>query len=336
MNASAQLLHHPQQHQPKDVGEKDRKSYIGGSDIAALLGLDPYDRTPLTVYLQKIGELQGITDPEKVKFLKRRKRWEAPIVEMLREEFDGKIVAVNQRYEHEQHAFLAAEIDFEWQDGDGFVQNGEIKTVTPFAFNEQGGWGEPGTGDIPVHYEAQVQFGLGITGRERCIVAAMIGLDNMHFYEVRRDDQAIAGMLGIAVNFWQHHVLARNVPAPTTMDDIMRLFSRRKGRPVDLDPDTAQALYNLREIRARMAALKGDADELELKVATFVCEQWGIQAPEESEDNGVLRVGGVDVCKWNSCRGAHLDQKRLAAEHPEIKAAYTVPHYYRSFRFPKK
>jgi predicted phage-related endonuclease len=62
------------------AGDKDRRTYIGGSDIAGILGLDPYGKTPLTVYLAKIGELEGITDPEKKKFLERRKRWEGPIV----------------------------------------------------------------------------------------------------------------------------------------------------------------------------------------------------------------------------------------------------------------
>lgn len=317
------------------VGEIDRRTYIGGSDIAALLGLDPYGKTPLTVYLQKIGELQGITDPDKLKFLARRKRWEGPIVEMLREEFDGEIVKVNERYVDAQHDFLAAEIDFEWRDADGSTQNGEIKTVSGFAFNARAGWGDAGTDEIPIHYHAQVMHGLGVTGRQTCIVCAMSGLDSMTFYRVERDEEAITGMRSVAVQFWRENVLAKVAPEPITMGDVMRLFRRRNGRPVEMDEEHAAALGNLRLVREQMKALEGDQAELELKVAKFICREWGMDTTEGSTDHALLTVNGAEIAKWAIGRGAHLDQKRLTLDHPELKAAYTVPHYFRSFRFKK-
>lgn len=321
---------------PQDVGAIDRRTYIGGSDAAAVLGLDPYGKTPLTVYLAKLGESQGITDPEKLKFLARRKRWEGPIVEMLREEFDGKIVATNARYVDQEHGFLAAEIDFEWADGDGVVQNGEIKTVSPFAFNEGAGWGEAGTDEIPVHYHAQVMHGLGVTGRQTCIVAAMAGLDTMVFYRVERDEDTIADMRSAMLAFWNEHVLAKLPPEPITMGDVARLMNRRNGRPVELAAEIAEAFANLREVRQQMKALEGDEAELELKVAKAICAEWGIaEGTEPAADNAILTFEGRTLGTWKKGSGSHLDQARLASEHPEIKKAYTVPHYYRTFRFSR-
>jgi predicted phage-related endonuclease len=319
----------------ENVGEKDRRTYIGGSDIAALLGLDPYGKTPLTVYMAKIGERSGTPDPERERFLARRKRWEGPIVQMLREEFDGEIVAINNRYVDPEHDFLAAEIDFEWRDADGSIQNGEIKTVSPFAFNERSGWGDAGTDEIPVHYHAQVMHGLGVTGRRTCIVCAMAGLDTMVFYRVDRDDETITGMREVAVSFWRRHVTGKLPPSPITMGDVGLLFKRHNGRPVELDDETAQALRNLRAVREQLKALEGDEAELELTVAKYVCNAWGVVAPEESKDNAALIHAGVEIAKWSAGKGSHLDQARFAADHPDIKAAYTVPHYYRTFRFKK-
>jgi predicted phage-related endonuclease len=331
------------------VGDKDRRTYIGGSDIAALLGLDPYGKTPLTVYLAKIGEAQGIMDPEKKRFLERRKRWEPVVVQMLREEFDGEIVSVNERYVDQDHDFLAAEIDFEWRDTDGSVQNGEIKTVSPFAFNERGGWGEAGTDQVPIHYFAQNQWGLGIKRRRTCIVAAMAGLDTMVFYRVDRDDQAIADMRDVAVAFWRDHVLAKLPPAPLTMGDCLTLFKKHRGRPVDLDEEHAEAVANLRAVRSNIDALKGDQAELELKVAKYVCAAWSVPLElreksdgsavptihEDIKDNAALIHDGRVLCTWAAGKGAHLDQKRLGLDHPEIKREYMVSHHYRNFRFPK-
>lgn len=319
-----------------NVGNIDRRTYIGGSDVAALLGLDPYGKTPLTVYLAKIGELAGNMDPAKKKFLERRKRWEEPIVHMLREEFDGEIVGANNRYVDPEHPFLAAEIDFEWRDpSDGSIQNGEIKTVSPFAFGERSGWGEAGTDEIPVHYHAQVMHGLGVTGRRTTIVCAMVGLDSMVFYRVDRDDAAIAAMRETCVRFWRENVEARHPPEPITSGDLALLYNRRKGHPVVLDDEHAQALADLRLARAQMDALKGTAAELELKVGLYISKAWGPTPVESLEDNAVLIHAGQDVGTWAAGRGAHLDQKALKAANPDLVKQFTVPHYFRAFRFRK-
>ena len=94
----------------------DRTKYIGGSNAAAIMGLGAYEQTPLGVYMVKTGQSIEVMDEQKKLFLNRRKRWEGPIVEMLREEFDGEIVTINRRYQDSEYDFMAAEIDFEWRD----------------------------------------------------------------------------------------------------------------------------------------------------------------------------------------------------------------------------
>lgn len=321
----------------RDVGAIDRRTYLGGSDAAAVLGLDPYGKTPLTVYLAKRGELEtGAPDPEREKFLRRRKRFEEPIVAMLKEEYAGEIVATNARYVDTHFDFLAAEIDFEWKDTDGSIQNGEIKTVSPFAFNEGAGWGDAGTDHIPVHYMAQVQHGLGVTGRHVAILAALAGLDTMVFYRIERDEEAIEAMRETMVWFWDNNVLAGVPPEPITLADAGRLWNRRHGRPVELDGEAADALTNLRAVRQSIKAMEGEASELELTVAKAICKAWAVADGEDPpEDNAILTVGGQKVATWARGRSTYIDQKGLAAAHPDIKAAFTRESRFRGFRFTK-
>lgn len=240
-----------------DDEQYDRRKYLGGSNAAAVMGLGAYGNTPLTCYLAKIREGAEEMDPKRELFLQRRKRWEGPIIEMLREEFDAEIVSVNRRYLDREHDFLAAEIDFEWRDVDGSIQNGEIKTVSPFAFGERDGWGEAGTADIPVHYAAQVMHGLGLTGRQTCIVAAMVGLDTMVFYRVERDEETIAAMRERMVSFWRNNVLARVPPEPISYEDCLKLTLRMRGKPVEIDDQIAARLSLLRELREESRAIDG-------------------------------------------------------------------------------
>jgi hypothetical protein len=120
------------------------------------------------------------------------------------------------------------------------------------------------------------------------------------------------------------------------MGDMKRLFDRRNGRPVELDDQAAAALETMRQIRGELKALEGDEAEAALAVAKSIAKAWGVPDGEEPpEDNAILTHGGRTLGKWVRGRGAYLDQKRLAVDHPEIKAAYTVPTAYRKFTFPK-
>lgn len=321
----------------------DRRTWLGGSDAGAIMGVGAKfggeQQTPYTVWLKKTSEKREELDPQKEKFFRRRKRWEPVIVEMLREEFDAEIVSVNQRYTDLEHPFLAAEIDFEWRDpADGSIQNGEIKTVSPFAFGENQGWGEAWTDEVPIYYVAQCMHGLGVMRRRTCILAAMVGIDNMIFYRVERDDETIAGMREKCIKFWNEHVLPRIPPDPHTMDDMMALFARVNGRPVECAPEIVDKLHQLAEIRASIKAYELDKDTVTFEIADYVRQQWGItdpQTPAQLIDNALLMRGGAQIGSWKKQRGASLDQKRFREEHPDLHAGYMREHWFRPIRIKK-
>jgi predicted phage-related endonuclease len=332
--------------------ETDRKRFLGGSDVAAVIGMgatyDGVTQTAYTVWQKKVGEIASDMDPERKLWLNRRKRWEGPIVEMLREEFSAEIVAVNQRYVDPEYDFLAAEIDFEAREPDGSIANGEIKTVHPLAYGERHGWGDPGTSDIPVHYAAQVMHGLMVTGRSRCVVAVMLGIDNMVFYFVERDEETIAGMRAASVKFWQEHVLRKVPPPPQTPHDMRAYMLRFSGRPVDLDAMNMTRLQRLDAVRGSIATLSEEEEEISFALGDYVCEQWASPNPyfppaeakkqgkkQKAEDamaQALLFYHGRRVGSWNKQGGSSLDQKRLRVEKPGIVEQFTRTYTFRVLR----
>lgn len=340
---------------PAPVGELDRRTYIGGSDVAAIMGISPW-QTPLQCYEKKISTTPEAINEEKRKFFARRKRQEPVIAEMLADEGIEvtrlSLDASPNRYIDGDLPFLAAEIDFEFVMSDsvrdrfsdrpeiaaipdGATCNGEIKTVHPFAAHE---WGEQGSEDVPIHYSAQVMHGLGVTRRPLALVAALFGLDNLSLFAIMPDAETIAGMRAKCSSFWHDHVIARIAPDPINMEDMMRLFARAKGRPVEADEDTIEALINLGAIRSKMSAFKKDKEELEFQIANFVRRQWGIDPGEDSAvaDDAIILARGLPYATWKSQSHASIDSKRLRAEHPEIAHKFTNISYFRSFRFPKQ
>lgn len=342
----------------ENVGEIDRRTYIGSSDAAAIMQVGAtyggVQQTPYLVYLKKIGELSGEMDPDQKRFLERRKRWEGPIVEMLREEYGGKIVAINQRYRDPEHDFMAAEIDAEAESDDGEHINIEIKTVSPFAFGERHGWGEPGTSDIPVHYAAQVTYGQMVTGRKTTIVAALVGLDTMLFYRIDRDEETIAIMREAVLRFWNDHVLKRIPPEPQSLSDLTQQMVRQRGVPVALTSEIYEKLQEIERLKAQVSGLSERLEHLNFDVGDFVCKAWGQPNPYQPpagtkvkktiggksvdidplSDAG-LYFDGTRVASWNKQRGSYLDQGRLRADHGDIVADYMKDSFFRVLRFHK-
>ena len=340
---------------PAPVGELDRRTYLGGSDIAAVMGLSPW-QTPLQLYERKMSATPEIITEEKRRFFARRKRQEPVIAEMLFDTYGIEVTRLSMdgnpnRYVDPDYQFLAAEIDFEFLMTDtargcfdrpefcaipnGTLLNGEIKTVHPFKASE---WGEEGSEDVPVHYAAQVMHGLGVTRRPAALVAALFGLDNLVAFPVIADAETIAAIRQKAITFWADHILARVAPDPLNMEDMMRLFSKVNGKPVEADEATVDLLVELRSIRANVTALEEKKDELEFQIADFVRKQWGIaaDAPAEASDNAIITVTGIPFATWKKQRRSSIDAKRLQAEQTEIAEKYTRTTWFRSIRFPKQ
>lgn len=279
----------------------DRRKFIGGSDAAAVLGFSNF-RTPYDVYLSKTSDTPEEMDPGKKKFLERRKRWEPVVVQMLKEELEAKIVNTNLRYQDREHEFLAAEIDAEAEE-EGEIINVEVKTVSPFAYGERFGWGEPGSGDVPIDYEAQVQHGLGVTGRKKAILVAMVGLDNMYFYPIQRDEKTLGIMRAGLVSFWTNYVLAKKAPDPKRMTDVEKMYKvAKEGLVVVARPEVAAQALELRAINEQIDALKARGDLLEFLVK---------QAMGEAES---LEVEGKKLVTWKEQGWTRLDYAAMKAD----------------------
>ena len=281
------------------AGSPDRSKYVGGSDIAAILGISPW-KTPLQLWQDKtMPAMPENNDPERMKVLNRGKRLEPYILDMIRAEHGLTITAVNQRYIDASVPYFASEIDAE-----AGPLNIEIKTVSPFKIKE---WGDEGTDALPLHYVAQVQWGMGITKREQCDVFALIG-DDLRRYSVLADAELIAAMRDKAQAFWQQYVATLNPPPPAGESDLYALYPRDTGEAVAIDGDDA-AVAALCDLRA----LKDEAKSISEKIAAAE----GVLKTKLA-DAAVATLGGQRVCSWKSQSAKRFDQKAFAAAQPAM------------------
>lgn len=295
----------------QSAGVLDRTKYIGGSDVAAILGISPW-RTPLEVYLDKVQPRIKPVDPGKQKVFTRGQRMEPYVIDLLSEETGLEIIHRGNRYIHRDYGFIAAEIDAEAASG----ENIEIKTVSPFKAKE---WGEVQTDAIPVHYTAQAMHGLMVTNKQVCVFGVLIGGDDFRIYRVERDEETIRAILEKEVAFWDR-VKNLNPPEATTVSDITLMFDKDTGTSIEADGKVLTILNDLRDMRTRYKDLGQEIAVSEEKLKIYM------------QDNAVLTIDQKPVATWKTQTSKRFDQKAFQAAHPELYEQFKTATTSRVFR----
>lgn len=317
--------------------EMNRMGFVGGSDVAAILGVSPW-KTPHELWLQKTGRAarEEVT-PQQQKRFDRGHRLEPVVlgmlVDRLRDEgLDVEVVATNEHYTDAEHAFMKCEIDFELViSGDieiagemvhlaGEHINGDCKTVHPFASKK---WGEESTDEVPIEYAAQFMHGLGITGRDRCIVATLIGMDDLLIYWVQRDQETIDGIRKRVAQYWAECVLADVPPDPIDFDDARAIYAKAAGTRIEATSEIRDAVFTLVEVKQKLASLKTSEEELSFRIADFM------------RPHSILTFGGNEIATWKNQNDTRVDQNLLKEDAPEVYAQYSRTKEIRVLRIKK-
>ena len=320
----------------------DRRFFLGGSDAAAVMGLSPW-ATPLELWREKTGRKDAPPpDPAQIRRWERGHKLEPFIREMCIERLERdfgmtvELVACNARYTDPEFPWMSCEIDFELRItgtmpiGDELVAfdrehiNVDAKSVTGFARKK---WGrEENTEDVPIEYAAQFMFGMMLTGRRYCLVAALRSFDDVDLYWTVRDDETIAAMRPKLVSFWLDHVMADVPPDPMVFDDIKALFPIDNGGAIEATPEIADKVAQFREIKQRIKEFEEAEEALKFELA------------ESISPHARLTLGGRDLLTWNGQNDTRLDSTLLKAEQPDVWAEFARTKIVRVLRIvkPKK
>ncbi len=279
----------------------DRSRGIGGSDAPAILGLSPW-RTPLDVYLEKVGEAPPSTDNAAM-------YWGRVLEDVLAEEYarrtGAKLRRVNRTLVHRQHPFIIGHVDREvvaHERGPGIL---EVET----AGRRTDDWGDEGTDEVPEHYLAQVQHYLGVTGRSWADVAVLfLGERQFRIYHVQRDDELVEALVPEEVRFWREHVEPRVPPDPKTLEEIRLRWPRHEpGKVAVAPPDVVAAAEQLAALRAEMKALEAREKELLAAIQKAMGDAEQLDAPD-----------GRVIATWKAVTSRRLDTRALRKAHPDI------------------
>ena len=281
---------------------KSRRSGIGGSDVAAVLGLSKY-RTPLDIYHQKID---GTQQPEN-QAMYAGKLLEPVVAEWYTKESGRQVIRDNKIRIHKDFDFLIANLDRvilpQNGEGRGIL---EIKTAGVYAAKY---WQE----EPPVEYVCQIQHYLDVTGYTWGEFAVLIGGQEFKRYLVERDDEFIRLKNERLAAFWYDHIEKRIPPEPSNPDEIEELYPVSVGKVIEARPETYQVYAELKEKKELLKQIETEVEEREeqLKMAL--------------RDAEVLASGGVPLVTWKVAKSnLSFDSKRFQAENTDLASKYMI------------
>ena len=169
-----------------------RKCGIGGSDVAAILGISKWN-SAISLWLDKTNQTNEPVEENEAM------QWGTimePIIRNRFAEVTGKtVVEVKAMLQHPQHPFMLADVDGLTTDDEGNPAILEIKTASEYKRAE---W----ENDIPSYYQTQVQHYLCVTGVQKAYVAVLIGGNSFKVYEVDADAEIQAMLIAVEKDFW--------------------------------------------------------------------------------------------------------------------------------------
>jgi len=186
----------------------ERQKGIGGSDIAAICGVDPY-RSAFDVYVEKTRP-PDLSDPENIHML-RGIVLEDVAAELYAEASGYKVRRMAQRA-HPEYPWAMVNVDRQILSGNGKGTGAlEIKSPMSRTFSDIIQYG------MKDAYILQLQWALGVTGYdwgEFCAINLEHGAGPIIHFPVERNDELINDMIVRAERFWFHHVDPRIPPTP--------------------------------------------------------------------------------------------------------------------------
>jgi putative phage-type endonuclease len=222
-----------------------RSAGIGGSDAAAVLGLNPW-RSPLAVYAEKVtgkvdsAENEAMAWGTKLEpivlahFGAVTNRIVRPAQELLRSRTDPHMLATLDGWQ-------------ETERGEGGV---EIKCT---------GLAERWEDGPPPYVMAQVQHQLHVTGYEYASIAALFNGKQFQYWDVERDEPFIRHMVEVETEFWGR-VEMRDPPeaGPTWADKeaLSLLYPKETGTTVEIGVPGAEIDAALETLRLTEKKLK--------------------------------------------------------------------------------
>lgn len=175
---------------PHDEWLERRRVAIGGSDAAAVVGLNAY-ASPYSLWAEKTGRVPGFAGNLATEVGTYMENF---VARKFTEETGKRVRRCNNIIYNPEYPFAHANIDRMIVGEDAGL---ECKTVDSLSM------GKFKNGEYPANFYVQSVHYLAITGAKRWYLAVLIGNKDFRWFTIERDDAEIAALMDAERDFWE-------------------------------------------------------------------------------------------------------------------------------------
>lgn len=238
-----------------------RRKGIGGSDVAAALGLSPY-KTAKELYFDKIDVEPIIPGEDKSIMFEIGHLLEDVVAQIFSKKTGLPVFRDQTMYQHPLFPFMLADVDRFVREPDGSISILECKTSH---YNTQFLWAN---GAIPRHYELQVRHYMSVMNINKAYIACLFSNneDDFVWRTIERDlDEEESNILQLQ-HFWLEYVCNRKGPPLTEKPDMVLDALRRYYGPADKSQPSIVLAANFLPVLEEVVKLKETKSALDAQV----------------------------------------------------------------------
>ena len=313
----------------KDINKNDwlelRKSGIGGSDAASVLGFSPY-RSSMSVYLEKINHNNKINNLKENIVYKNAlgKDLDEYMKENLNEEVsykmelgnklkdfvaseftlktNKKVRNINAVLRNDKYPFAIANIDKAVIGEKAFL---ECKVTNSYLKKS---WQK----EVPIHYKIQMNHYMAVTGATHCYVAVLIGNEELIIHKIERDEEYISEIMSLEKMFWENCILGDDIPMPDGSNDYSNFLNSFYKE----SKEESLILFEQEKLLQRYDEISEISKEIDTERKTI--EQYIKLQMKEYE---TCYIGDRKITWKNQSRNT-VDTKKLKIENPKLIENY--------------
>lgn len=314
-----------------------RRTGIGGSDVAAILGLSPW-RTPLDVYESKIKQ----TNDQEVS---EAAYWGTTLEDVVAKEFAKRTGVKIQRVNHQfSDGWMIANIDRAIVNpliaksvrpienptphekelyGDRPITTDvalEAKTSNQFNADQWGPSQEPEIKEgkvttehvIPMYYETQIQWYCGVLKLRGMFLAVLIGGSDFRMYWIEARPDVFEVLKAKCENFWKEHVEKKVPPEPINIEDVKKLYAKSNGQEIEATGELAIDYGEFSRLSGEIKNLKKQQEAVKAKIAIAM------------KDNEILTLAGKKVLTYKTQVSKRFDVSKFKEDNYEEYLEYVT------------
>lgn len=282
-----------------------RKTGIGGSDVASIVGMDPW-KSAYALWVEKTGQVEAedLSENERVHFGN-------VLEQVVADEFclrTGKKVRKCGTLQDEEYPFILANID-RWVEG----ENAGLECKTANGFSDAKWEGD----EVPTKYYLQCQFYMMVTGAEKWYIACLIGGNHFVWKEIPRNDDDIKALREATVKFWTENIQGGAAPELDGLDSTMDLIKTQ--HPVDngkfkfLPSSALPLIEQFEQVRDTKKIVEEQEKKLKAQFAQIIGDSKG----------GIIN-GKKVTWGWQK-GGVKINTDKLKEMYPDVYAKVATP-----------